>query len=374
MKKVTISQVDSIFANGSYPIEFLLYYQVNLKTSRIRSALTKLASAFWPIFGEYEGGVIHFDKYVEPNCFTEKMVDQEFDHEANHWSIYEKFRQINPAEMKQLFFLTVMQYRNGTVLIPKMNHLAGDGYSYFYFLSALAAMCQDSYIPFKKPLVRALIKPQHQRTILKEFRLGKIELKPLPPPKKLAIQFEEISKATVKNSLKRISSEFEQTVSTNDYLSAMIIKKSVAIQQAAFGNAFQLTIPIDVRRYVKAYGPKFFGNGLMFHNVGFNTRDIETATIDELAIQIRTSMPNITMESYLQFLSRIEKMIAEARVDQLRPYDPEVGCLITNLSKLPTNQLNFGTGDPDLVLPLTIGKNSAVILADEANFILRIVY
>lgn len=112
----------------------------------------------------------------------------------------------------------------------------------------------------------------------------------------------------------------------------------------------------------------------MFHQVDFKTGDIEKSTVEELAIQIRTSMPNITTESYLQFLSRIEKLIAEARVDQLRPYDPEVGCLITNLSKLPTNQLNFGTGDPNLVLPLTIGKNSAVILADEANFILRIVY
>lgn len=374
MIKSTISQIDTIFANGSYPIEFLLYYKGNLKTSRIRSALKKLSSAFWPIFGEYEDGLIHFDCYVEQDCFAEKVLDQEFDREANHRSIYEKFCQINPAEMKKLFFLTVMQYRNGTVLIPKMNHLAGDGYSYFYFLSALAAMCQNSYVPFKKHLLRALFKPHHQRTILKEFRLGKIELKPLPPPEKLTIKFEEISKAAVKNDIKIISSKFKQPVSTNDYLSAMVIKKSVEIQQAAFGNAFQLTIPIDVRRYMKAYGPKFFGNGLMFHNVDFNTRDIETATIEELAIQIRKSMPTITTESYLQFLSRIEKLIAEGRVDQLRPYHPEAGCLITNLSKLPTNKLNFGTGNPDLVLPLTIGKNSAVILADEANFILRIVY
>jgi NRPS condensation-like uncharacterized protein len=374
MKKLNISQVDTIFANGSYPIEFLIYYKNSLKTKKIRSALKKLSSAFWPVFGEYEGGIIHFDNYAERDCFDEQETEQEFDCEATNQAIYEKHCQTNPANMKKLFFLTVMQYRNGTVLIPKMNHLAGDGYSYFYFLSALAAMCQDSYLPFKKHLVRAFYKPQHQRTVLKQFQLEKIELKPVIPDQQLTIKFEEVPKPSVKHIIKEIASGFNQQVSTNDVLSAMIIKKSVEIQRAAFGDDFQLTIPIDVRRYVKAYGSKFFGNGLMFHQVEFKTEDIEPSTFQALAIQIRKSMPTITTESYLKFLSGIEKLIAERQVDQLRPYHPDAGCLITNLSKLPTNKLNFGTGDPDLVVPLTIGKNSAAILANEANFILRIVY
>ncbi len=374
MKKLNISQVDVIFANGSYPIEFLLYYKNSLKTKKIRSALKKLSSAFCPMFGEYEGGIIHFDNYAEQDCFVEKVIDQGFDSLANHQSIYEKFCQINPVEMKKLFFLTVIQYRNGMVLIPKMNHLAGDGYSYFYFLLALAAMCQKSYVPFKKHLVRAFYKPHHQRTVLKQFQLEKIELKPLKPPANLAIEFEEIPKKTVKNAIQNIASEFKQTVSTNDYLSAMIIKKSVEIQKDYFGDDFKLTIPIDVRRYVKAYGPRFFGNGIMFHSVDFKTEDVEKSSLEEIAIQIRGSMPKVTNESYLKFLNNLEAMITERQINKLRPYDPERGCLITNLSKLPANKLNFGTGNPDFIFPLTIEKNSAVILGDQDKFILRLVY
>ncbi len=374
MKKLNISQVDTIFANGSYPIEFLLYYKNKLKTKNIRSALKQLSTAFWPVFGKYENGVIQFEKYSEPDFFHEMQSEQEFPRELPPKNIFERYGQLNPAKMNQLFFLTVIQHKNGTVLIPKMNHLAGDGYSYFYFLSALAAMCQSSYVPFKKYLVRALYKPQHQRTVLKQFQLKKIELTPVIIDQKLTIEFAEVPKPSVKHIIKEIASGLNQQVSTNDVLSAMIIKKSVEIQKAAFGDDFQLTIPIDVRRYVKAYGSKFFGNGLMFHQVAFKTEDIEQSTFQSLAIQIRKSMPTITTESYLKFLSGIEKLISEQRVDQLRPYHPEAGCLITNLSKLPTNKLNFGTGNPDLVFPLTIGKNSAVILADEANFILRIVY
>jgi hypothetical protein len=36
--------------------------------------------------------------------------------------------------------------------------------------------------------------------------------------------------------------------------------------------------------------------------------------------------------------------------------------------------LNFGTGPPALIFPLTIEKNAAAILAKEENFILRYAY
>jgi len=136
MKKINISQVDVIFANGSYPIELLLYFKDKMKTKKIRSASKKLFSAFWPMFGEYEAGIIHFDKYTEPDCFDEEVIEQEFDREATSQNIYEKYCRINPSKLKKLFFLKVIQYSNGTVLIPKMNHLAGDGYSYFLFFDS----------------------------------------------------------------------------------------------------------------------------------------------------------------------------------------------------------------------------------------------
>lgn len=374
MKKANISQVDTIFANGSYPIEFLLYYKSNLNTQKIRAALKQLAPAFWPVFGKYAAGIIEFDKYIEEDCFDERAFDQEFDCKATHQQIYETFGRINPAEMRRLFFLTVMHYRNGTVLIPKLNHLAGDGYSYFYFLSALAAMCQDSHVPFKKYFIRAFYKPQHQRTVLKEFQLENIELKPLRQDEKLTIVFEEIPKATAKQIIKHIASQLKQQVSTNDLLSAMIIKRTAEVQAGYFGENFQLTIPIDVRKYIKEYGPRYFGNGIMFHTVNFKTAQIEQSSVQDLAIEIRKSMPVVTKEHFIKFLITLENLIAKRQVDKLRPYAAEQGCLVTNLSKLPVTGLNFGTGNPDSIFTLTIGKNSAVILADEKNFILRIVY
>lgn len=85
-------------------------------------------------------------------------------------------------------------------------------------------------------------------------------------------------------------------------------------------------------------------------------------------------MPSITKESYIQYLDRLETIVAKKEMHKLKPYDPETGCLVTNLSKLPVNRLNFGTGEPDFIFPLTIEKNSAAVLADKEHFILRLAY
>ena len=93
-----------------------------------------------------------------------------------------------------------------------------------------------------------------------------------------------------------------------------------------------------------------------------------------MARKIRQNMPDVNKKNYLQFLLDIESDISNSRTEKLRPYDPEKGCLVTNLSKLPSNRLNFGTGNPDFIFPMTVGKNSAAILADRDNYILRMVY
>ena len=58
MKQVTISPVDTLFVNGSYPIEFLLYYRHPLPLDAVENALEEMSALFWPLCGTYEEGVI----------------------------------------------------------------------------------------------------------------------------------------------------------------------------------------------------------------------------------------------------------------------------------------------------------------------------
>lgn len=374
IKKINISQVDTIFANGSYPIEFLLYYRNGLKTENVRSALSRLSSSFWPIFGEYDAGTIHFERYSEEVCFSEHVSNEEFDIDDTNQNLLKKYGYLIPPHLKKLFFLKIIQYKNGTVLIPKLNHLAGDGYSYFYFLSALAKMSQDGQNPIKRKMIQTLFKPDHQRTKLKVFQLNDLNLEAIREDANLTIKFEEFSKKSIREMIRDVAANSNQKVSTNDILSALVIKKSVEIQSEHFGDDILLTIPIDVRRQIKEYGPKYFGNGLMFNEINFSITDIKTSDINNIALKIRKNMPEVNKEFYLDYLNSLEEIIARGQTHRLRPYDPNQGCLVTNLSKLPATKLDFGSGNPDFLFPLTLGKNSAAILADTDNFIIRLAY
>jgi hypothetical protein len=371
MKEVCISQVDVLFSNGIYPIEFLFYYKEGFKTEKMRRTLRGLSSIFWPMFGEYKDGAIVFDKYREEDCYDEEVVHQELNMaeiKENGFEAYSRFRQ---PDLKRLFFFKALRWKNEMALIPKLNHLAGDGYSYFYFLSLLAALSRPALVPFKSSLIGIFLKPHHQRTILKDFAFEGVVLKPILPADKFTVEFEEIPRTEVQSVIEEIASSDNLRVSANDILTAMAVKKLVGRQSKSWGAEVSLTMPIDVRRLVKEYGRGFFGNGLMFHTLKFKKERIENSPAKEIAVDIRKSMPHVSRESYIHYLAELEDLISEGDMEKLRPFDPDRGCLVTNLSKLPADKLDFGTGSPDFVIPLTVEKNSTAILAKKENFVLR---
>jgi hypothetical protein len=374
MKEVRISQVDALFSNGIYPIEFLFYYKDGFKTERLRRTLRKLSSAFWPMFGEYRDGLIVFDKYREVDCFDEEVVHHELniaDLKENGFEVCSRFRL---PDLKRLFFMKVLRLNKGMALIPKLSHLAGDGYSYFYFLSLLAALSQPTLALLKPSLMSLFLKPHHRRTALKDFSFKGAELRPVLQADKFAIELVEISRGDVQSLIKETAASDNLRISTNDVLSAMALKKLVGLESGYGGEEVELTIPIDVRRQIKEYGRGFFGNGLMLHNIRLKQEHIENSPAKDIAASIRKSMPYVSRETYIDYLAGLENIISEREMEKLRPFDPGRGCLVTNLSKLPSDKLDFGTGCPELVVPLSVEKNSTAILANKENFVLRFAY
>jgi hypothetical protein len=374
MKKIAISQVDTLFASGMYPVEFLFYYGEAFPTKRLRAALRRLSSAFWPMFGTYENGAIRAERYREEYYYDEETAGAEFDVSAVESQAVDADFRFRLPDSKRLFFLKVLRPNNGLVLIPKMSHIAGDGYSYFYFLSLLATLSRSARIPFKSRLTILSLKPHHRRTALKDFSFRDFEPAPATPDERYAIASEEILRKDVKSVIRDAASSGEPRISMNDVLTAVAVKQLAGRQPSRWGESVEVTVPIDVRPYVKEYGPKFFGNGIWLHPIKLRKDDIMNLPPKVLAIQIRTSMPLVSKETYTNYLVGLEDIIAGGEKEKLRPYNPERGCLVTNLSRLPSDKLDFGSGGPASVIPLTVEKNSTAILAKNENFLLRYGY
>ena len=374
MKKIHISQVDALFANGIYSIEFLFYFKEGFNTKKIRNALKKLSSVFWPMFGEYEDGFISYENYVESDFYEEEIVNQEFAIPTTEKEKLDVYSQYKLPDIKRLFLLKVTQFKNGMILVPKMNHLAGDGYSYFYFLSALAMSAQPTLLPSKSSLMQLFFKPHHNRTILKDFSFGGVEWEDQQQDAQSTMGVEEVCRKDVNGLIRKVYESKNFRISTNDILSAMAVRDLIRAQKALEGEFIELAIPIDVRRQVKDYGRRFFGNGIMLHKMRLKKDDIEHSPTEEMAIKIRESMPSVSKKSYTDYLSTLQEILSGGNTERFRPFDPSSGCLVTNISRLPFDKLNFGTGPPDLIYPLTIEKNAAAVLAKEENFILRFAY
>jgi len=374
VKKVNISQVDTLFANGSYPIEFLFYYKEGLDAKKIRNALKKLSTVFWPMFGEYKDGLITFEKVVEDEYYVEEVVPQEFIIPSTEKEKWDAYSQYSLPDTNKLFLLKVTQFKNGTTLVPKMYHLAGDGYSYFYFLSSLAVLAQQTLLPSKSSLMQLFFKPHHHRTILKDFSFEGVEWNSHQQDTQFTMGIDEVLRKDVNLLIRKISETKNFRISTNDILSAMAIKTLVRAQKELGNEYVELTIPIDVRREIKEYGRRFFGNGIMLHKMKLKKGDIENLPPEEVAVQIRKSMPSVSKSSYLEYLLQLKGLISMGKTEKFRPFDPSSGYLVTNISRLPVNKLNFGNGPPNLIFPFTIEKNAAAVLAKDENFILRFAY
>jgi hypothetical protein len=371
-KKVRISQVDALFSGGSYPIEFLFYYDRPFETRRLRAALRRLAAAFWPAFGVYADGDIVFDRYREAECFDELGVDGELEIPKIEASDARVISRFGLPPLERLFFLRVIRFRRGLALIPKLNHLAGDGYSYFFLLSLLAAMSRRGLLPLQSLLLRLTLKPHHRRTALRGFSFEGAGIGLPPQEPELKIQWDVVPRRDVRKIIEETASSSGLRVSTNDVLSALALKRLAGARAGPSAGDFSLTIPIDVRGKVKEYGRRFFGNGIMFHRVTFEPKTLRASPAREIAVAIRKSLPPVSTEVYTAFLRQLEETLSGGREAEFRPYDPLRGCLVTNLSKLPTHGLDFGTGAPRLIIPLTVEKNSAAILARNQDYLLRL--
>lgn len=105
MRTLNISQIDTVFANGSYPIEFLIYFKNKLNTSKIRKSLRESALLFWPAFGKYSSGKIVFSSFNEDENFDELHSDKNFDANAEAGAIFEQYKNSIPVEVPTLFYL-----------------------------------------------------------------------------------------------------------------------------------------------------------------------------------------------------------------------------------------------------------------------------
>ena len=399
MKKMRLSPVDHLFiGSNAYSIEFLIKYPNTLKATALQKSLEKTVSLFWPLMARLnsEDGK-NFDIVYKGEQPKLNIIDWSHKPMPNFKDVncLTKFSvPIESVSGTPLSSFNLYQLKEGSALVVNISHCLADGYSYFFFLSYWASL--SHCFSLKDLFEQILTRPKHKRELLTPnsvpsnpdlsddhfFKVTGSSLSKKPrhfDQEDCQWEFLDFPINEVKGYSENINNKIKargQRVSSNDVLSALLIKRLVD-DERFFKDKAKISSAFDYRRVLPELGPLYFGNAIRAASFEMSTLEIKNNSLEELALKFRNTTNSITREKALASLTLFEaaRLAQNGGMEFIQSFhvsDPSCGFLITNLSRVPFEKLDFGNGAPDEVIALTPATRTGVVTKKGSSFIVRV--
>ncbi len=152
-------------------------------------------------------------------------------------------------------------------------------------------------------------------------------------------------------------------------ITALLWKKYIPLWHKENDNPMTyLTCPFDFRRVMTDFPKNYFGCALCFATAAIDFNDLLKASLGDLAILIRNSVSKIKNDYILNSLNTLENLRKQnglAAIEEVHLRHPNHGMIVTNLTRLPIRDLDFGFGAPVSFLAYAEVLSSAAILPAE---------
>lgn len=400
MKKMRLSPVDHLFTgHDAYPVEFLIKFPNPLEPTALQKSLQKAVKLFWPLMARLnsEDGK-NFDlifKGEQPklNIFdwsNEPMPDLKDAYCLAKFSVPVESISGTPLSTFNLY-----QLKESSALVVNISHCLVDGYSYFFFLASWANLNQQ--FSLKKRFKQILTRPKHKRALLipksvspnpdlSDEHFFKVTGSSLSKKTRhfsredCQWEFFDFPINTVKNHRENINKKLKinevQKVSCNDVLSALILKRLVD-DGRYFKDKAKISSAFDYRRIIPSLGPLYFGNAIRAASFEISILEVKNSSLKDLALKFRDTTNSITREKALDSLALFEaaRLAQNGGMEFIQSFhvaDPSCGFLITNLSRVRFENLDFGNGPPNEVIPLTPAPRTGIVTKNGDSFIVRV--
>ena len=347
MPDVPLSPVDYVFTGvGSQPITFAFSYKERLEMFPIiPSKLLKLGThdfVFEPVPPESIFKVVESEiAYTETTNILQYVTP--VDSRAGH----------------PLSEIKLTQIPSGSVLAVSVSHALLDGFSYFHFLSSWARICRGDRV----------LTPDQSREAFTDMDAGSV--KSVTPEdvlnrcglfvgaKRRALgnyPIDEdrffINKQEIKSYLEEAKKENpEISFTENHIITAFLWKKYIPMWSDGAGNpVVYITCPFDFRRKLRSVPRTYLGCSLCFATASTSYEKLCEARLAELAILVKQSIMRVNQDFILSSLSTLEsfrKQKGLAALENLHLRHPDHGMIITNLTRMPIPDLDFGFGAPE---------------------------
>jgi shikimate O-hydroxycinnamoyltransferase len=381
---IPLSSIDYIFTGtGSYPIEFIFSYDGFLDGKKLKSSLEETIKYFQPVasilVNEPED-IYAFKLSKEGLVFD--VVRSEINFNEND----KKYKYINPVDTREgnpLSKIRITHTPKGSVLGVSISHAVGDGFSYFHFLSSWARIFHG------KPI----LPPVHQRNLLiskQNYASGKLSKedvfknsglfwegkRSVIVKKNLKWESRIFSHEELKDLVSMAQNETEVRLSFNDIITAQLSKELLPKwDRSDTEYNYYISCPVDFRRLMDGFPKTYFGNAITFASTVIDKKKLKELSLCELALKIRSNVKKVNQEAinyYVKTLSTISSQQKPSVFENIHAMHPDSGLLVTNLSRLPVQEITFNTGPPIDYNILTQTIRGAVILPHKEGIEARV--
>ncbi|MFB0515907.1 MAG: acyltransferase [Candidatus Neomarinimicrobiota bacterium] len=383
MKTYPLSPIDHVFTGaGSYPIEFVFAFKDRIDQARLQSSLEETLVHFPPLrskliqlsdtalgFEPTQDGLV-LDITGSPSTFEESEDFSQF------------LESVHSVAGEPLTKIRLTQTPNGSVLGVSISHALADGFSYFHFLSCWARISRGKPITppacqreFLLPEVtgKEPVTPEH---VLNRCGIFWHEKRQTLSRQQIRWERQLLSQVTLNQLLSEAQAEHEARLTHNDVLTAYLWKNYVPrwSRRSAPPTAYA-SVPVDFRRVLDGLPDTYFGCAVLLAVASIDLERLESASLGELARLVREAVNRISEEAVWDSLETLESIRQErglAVLEELHVVPPNNGLLVTNLSRIPLQDLDFGTGPPTGFQILTPAQRGAVILPAEDGVDIRV--
>lgn len=375
MTPIPLSPIDHVFTGkGSYPIEFVFAYDGRIDGRTLSHSLESAFQRFPPA----RSRLVRTSEYsygLEPNAdgarFEVVESSRTFD------DIQHRHEFLNPVDTREgepLTSIRLTQTPSGSVLGVSMSHAVVDGFSYFYFLSSWARLFHGLDVAATPSHERQLLMPTDLDSkkritpddVLQDSGIFWDEGRPSIARDKLLWEGRHFSKQKLGDLLADARKEVDVRLSYNDVLTAYLCRHYLAEWNRTAGQAKAfVSCPVDFRRILPGFPRTYFGCAVCLRTLQVDEVSLTEGSAVDLATAIRSAVASVD-ETYVRGGLRILEALREQEglsvVEASHVIHPRSGLLVTNLSRLPVQELEFNAGPPTAFDIFTPAQRGAVVL------------
>jgi len=379
-----LSPTDHIFTGvGSYAVEFAFAYQDKIDPAHLRKSLDRTLEHFWPLrskltrIAEHSYGFQPADDGLVFQTSRSPEILKDTD-DVSHF-----VDPVHSVEGEPLARIKLTQTPHGSVLGLSISHALVDGFSLFHFLTSwsrvfqgqriLNPSCERELLTTETSEPQGLVTPDEVLARCGLFWAGKRH------PVSMEQLREErlfVSKEAINELLAEAEEDCEVALFHNDVLTAYLWRQCLPRWEKGHGNPITyVSCPVDFRRILRAVPRTYFGNALCLAVASIDYEGLVGASLGKLALLIHQAVSQVRQDyvsSALQTLERLRQQRGLAVMEEIHVVPPQHGMLVTNISRLPMQSLDFGGGIPTAFRALSSTQRAAAILPAEDGVEIRV--